>query len=95
MKIAVVLVAAALLSGCTTWDLGHRWTKPGIAPQQLTLDDVECRRVAAKAGNTPESFVGGVVDVRRVVTEETQRINAYDHCMTGRGYARVRETTQS
>ena len=51
--------------------------------------------MAAKAGNTPESFVGGVVDVGRVVTEETQRIDAYDHCMTGRGYARARETTQS
>ena len=94
MKSVVMLsVVAALLSGCTSWDLGYRWTKAGVAPQQLTLDDVQCRRVAETAGKTPDLVVGGVVvDLARVNVEQVQRVTAYDRCMTARGYARARTT---
>jgi hypothetical protein len=93
MKSVVMLsVVAALLSGCTSWDLGYRWTKAGVAPQQLTLDDVQCRRVAETAGKTPDLVVGGVVDLARVNVEQVQRVTAYDQCMTARGYARARST---
>lgn len=87
MKIALVVIAVILLSGCTTMDLRLRWTKPGVAPQQLTLDHMDCRRSSAAAGSTPESYVGGVIDAVRVEIESVQRTREYDRCMTERGYA--------
>ena len=95
MKIALGLVAAVLLAGCTTWDLGHKWTKPGVAPRQLALDDVKCRRLAAKVGSIPDLFIGGLTDVGRIAVGEVQRVQAYDSCMTKRGYARASDPSRS
>ena len=92
MKAAMmVALSAVLLSGCTSWDVGYRWTKSGSATQQATLDDVQCRRLAERAPRTPDLVVGGgVVDLPRVNVEQVQRVRAYDQCMTARGYERAR-----
>ena len=87
MKIALVIITGILLTSCTTMDLRLRWTKAGVAPQQTTLDDIDCKRLAANAGKTPESYVGGIADTIRVEVEYLQRTSAYDRCMTERGYA--------
>lgn len=89
MKMVLVVITTMLLGGCTTWDLGHKWTKTGVAAQQLTLDDIDCRRLASDAGSAPESFVGGFIDAVRAEVDYVQRVRAYDRCMTDRGYARV------
>lgn len=88
MRSALTLVFVALLAGCTTvYDLsGSEWTKPGALIQQTTQDEIECVRAAREAGWTPDLVVGGVVDVGRVIVEESQRRGAYQACMLARGY---------
>jgi hypothetical protein len=52
----------------------------------VTLDEMECVRVAREAGSTPELWVGGVADVVRYGIEESQRGGAYRSCMQAKGY---------
>ena len=51
-----LLLAATALAGCTTkYDLsGADWKKPGTLIQTVTLDEMECVRVAREARQTPE-----------------------------------------
>ena len=83
-----LLLAATALAGCTTkYDLsGAEWKKPGTMIQTVTLDEMECVRVAREAGNTPDLVLGGLVDVGRMVVEERQRAGAYQSCMLTKGY---------
>jgi hypothetical protein len=88
MRLLVLLVALGTLAGCSVkYDLsGADWTKPGANIQTVTLDEMECVRAAREAGQTPELWVGGLVDVGRYVVEERQRAGAYRDCMQTRGY---------
>jgi hypothetical protein len=95
MRLLVAVTAVVVLSGCTTWDVDHRWTKPGVASQQLALDDIECRRQQYDSGWTPDLIVGGMVDAARAEIEALQRDHTYDNCMAKRGYARARGTKES
>lgn len=83
-----VLLAATALAGCTTkYDLsGADWSKPGTLIQTVTLDQMECVRVAREAGSTPELWVGGLADVGRQLFEEGQRGGVYQSCMLTKGY---------
>ncbi len=89
MKAAWLLVPAVLLTACTTRDLGQRWTKPAVAMQQLTLDDVECARRAYETPPLPDTIVGGLADVVRVTLEESRRERTYTRCMSSHGYTRA------
>ena len=88
MRLLLALVALGTLAGCTVkYDLsGADWTKPGQTIQNVTLDEMECVRVAREAGRTPELWVGGLADVGRQAVEESQRGGAYRSCMLARGY---------
>jgi hypothetical protein len=83
-----LLLAATALAGCTTkYDLsGAEWKKPGTLIQTVTLDEMECVRIAREGGQTPELWVGGLVDVGRLLVEERQRAGAYQGCMLTKGY---------
>jgi hypothetical protein len=83
-----LLVAVASLAACTTkYDLsGADWQKPGAMIQTVTFDEMECVRVARDAGDTYEMWVGGLVDVGRMVVEERLRAAAFRRCMLERGY---------
>jgi hypothetical protein len=89
MKAAWLLVPAVLLAACTTGDLDHRWTKPAVAMQQLTLDDVDCARRAYDTPPLPDTVVGGLADVARVTIESSRRERTYARCMSSRGYTRA------
>jgi hypothetical protein len=88
----VLLLAAASLTGCTVkYDLsGTEWSKPGALIQTATLDEMECVRGAREAGWTPELWLGGLVDVGRMVVEERQRGGSYHRCMIQKGYQPTR-----
>jgi hypothetical protein len=91
MRLALATLAvAAVLAGCTVkYDLsGTDWSKPNAMIQTVTLDEMDCVRVAREAGYTPELWVGGLVDVGRMTVEEWQRLSAYQRCMNERGYQR-------
>ena len=83
-----LLLAVTALAGCTTkYDLsGADWKKPGTLIQTITLDEMECVRAAREGGYTPELWVGGLVDVARLLIEERQRGGAYQSCMLAKGY---------
>ncbi|HXH84015.1 MAG TPA: hypothetical protein VNN07_13970 [Candidatus Tectomicrobia bacterium] len=83
-----LLVLAISMAGCgVRHDLaGDAWAKPDATIQQVTLDEIECARLARDAGQTPELIVGGLADVGRYVVEERQRGAAYSGCMTAKGY---------
>jgi hypothetical protein len=51
---------------------------------------MECVRVAREAGSTPELWLGGLVDVGRMVVEDRQRGDAYRSCMLAKGYQPTR-----
>lgn len=89
MRLALaLLVAAGSLAGCTTkYDLsGADWQRPGAMIQVVTLDQMDCVRIAREAGDTPEMWLGGLVDVGRQVVEERRRADAFQGCMRERGY---------
>jgi hypothetical protein len=65
---------------------GREWTRPGTSVSQETFDETECVREAEDAGQTPESFVGGVADAVRNAVRERGRQTAYEGCMRARGY---------
>jgi hypothetical protein len=88
---ALVLLAALALSGCASQlDIaGLEWGKSGVGTDQVTLDELECAREANEAGRPPDLFVGGLVDVARVIAEESIRTNAFNGCMKGKGYSKI------
>jgi hypothetical protein len=92
VRLATLAAVACVLAGCAPqFDIGGGvWAKPGTAIQQITLDEMECARTASRAYGTPESFVGGLVDVVRVKIEDTQMTNAFSRCMESKGYQPAR-----
>jgi hypothetical protein len=91
MRLALVLTAAAMLTGCAVHpDLGGtQWSRPGAMLQDVTLDEVDCARRAHDAADTPDLILGGVLDVVRLSIEDGQRRTAFDRCMVDRGYRRA------
>lgn len=81
-----------MLTACAPkFDIGGGdWTKSGAQIQQVTLDEMECARVASRAYWTPESFVGGLADVVRVKIEDGQMTSAFSQCMESKGYQPAR-----
>jgi len=92
VRALVVLVAAALLAGCTTrFDIGGReWTKPGAQLPQITLDEMDCARVAVDARPFPDTIIGGVADVVAAKMQDVKMSRDFDHCMNARGYQPTR-----
>jgi hypothetical protein len=82
---------ALVLGGCASnLDIaGLEWGKSGVATDQVTLDELECAREANEAGRPPDLFVGGLVDIARVVFEERARTGAFNGCMRGKGYSKT------
>lgn len=85
------LLAAVLLVGCSApLDVsGTGWQRVGTDIGQVTRDQMACVRGASDAGETRESYVGGVADAVRHAVRERARLRAYDRCMQERGYRRA------
>lgn len=90
MRIASALALLIVLTGCTpAFDVsGRTWTKPGVAINQVTLDETECARKAFEAGDTPDLLLGGLLDVGRLLVENSIQAGTYRGCMTNLGYER-------
>jgi len=84
--------AAALLAGCAPhFDIGGgEWAKAGTQIQQVTVDEMECARIASRSYWTPETFVGGVADAVRAKVDDAQMTSAFDQCMERKGYQPAR-----
>lgn len=85
------MVAAVLLAGCSApLDVsGTGWRRAGADIGQVARDEMECVRAVSGAGETRESYVGGVADAVRHAVRERERLRAYDRCMQERGYRRA------
>jgi hypothetical protein len=85
----IVAVAALWLAGCApAFDVaGREWAKPGTSIPQVTLDETNCARNAYAAGWTPDLVLGGVLDVGRIVVQNSAQTSTYRQCMRQRGYA--------
>jgi hypothetical protein len=86
----LVIVAVILLFGCTTANLGQRWTKAETTFTQATRDDWECARQAAETPEPPDLYIGGMADAVRVVLFQQRIDQSYAGCMSARGYQPVR-----
>ncbi|HEU5323761.1 MAG TPA: hypothetical protein VFX28_23365 [Methylomirabilota bacterium] len=91
MRSLALAAGLALSAGCTAgFDVnGTEWARPATGFAQVTWDEVLCARVAADAGRTPPSVVGGLADVPRSWLEEAQREAAFARCMADKGYRRA------
>ena len=91
---AIVVVAAAtiLVSGCTTrFDIaGSEWKKPGAQIPQITLDEMDCARVAVDARPFPDTIIGGLADIVAAKVQDIKMSHDFDRCMTDRGYQPAR-----
>lgn len=92
MSRAALVATLCVLAGCAPhFDIGGGdWARTGAGIQQTTLDEMECARAASRAYWTPESFVGGFVDVVRVKIEDGQMTGAFSRCMESKGYQPAR-----
>jgi hypothetical protein len=89
MRLAIVVVAAALLAGCALSLGGTEWKKSDAMFQQVTGDEIECARTALGIGPGLDLVLGGLFDVVRTAVLEARQAGAFSACMTTRGYARV------
>jgi hypothetical protein len=79
-----------VLTGCTpAFDVsGREWARAGVSINQVTLDETECARKAFAAGDTPDLLLGGLLDVGRLLVENSTQARTYSGCMTDLGYER-------
>ena len=91
MKVAGLVAVIVLLSGCTrVLDIaGEDWKRADMSIQQETSDEMDCARDSEPAGDLPDTFIGGLVDMIVVPLEDRRRGAAYDRCMVAKGYTRV------
>ena len=91
---AIVIVAAAIVfvSGCTTrFDIaGSEWQKAGAQIPQVTLDEMDCARMAVDARAFPDTIIGGLADIVAAKMQDIKMNQDFDRCMTGRGYQPAR-----
>jgi hypothetical protein len=94
MRLAALAAGLLLLAGCTrVLDIsGGEWRKGNASIQQVTYDEVECARDSEKAGDLPDTIVGGMADAIVRPLEDRRRGAAYDACMRSRGYDQVVQT---
>ena len=92
MRALAILAAAALLAGCTTqFDIGGRaWMKPGAQSPQISLDEMDCARVAVDARPFPDTIIGGLADIVAAKMQDVKMSRDFDHCMSARGYQPAR-----
>ena len=92
MRVVVLVAAIGALTACAPkFDIGGGdWTRAGAHIQQVSLDEMECARLASRAYSTPESFVGGLADMVRVKIEDGQMASAFSQCMESKGYQPAR-----
>ncbi len=89
MRLAIVVLAAAVLAGCALDVGGAEWKKPDMMFQQVTEVEIECARKALAIGPGPDLVLGGLVDVMRTALLETRQAGAFSDCMTAQGYSQV------
>lgn len=87
-RLVAVMAVAAIVAGCTTWDLGARWERSNTMMQQMTYDNMTCGRLDEEVKRTPETLLGGLLDLAVLTFAEASRIARYDDCMTSKGYVR-------
>ena len=97
MRRALLIVSALAAFGCA----GDRWTREGASETQLSQESAECERRAASATGTTRSGLGVTrpdlsgtasvpsgVDVTLGMRTSTARTDAFERCMTERGWRR-------
>jgi hypothetical protein len=89
MRLAIVVLAAALLAGCALGLGGTEWKKPDTMFQQVTAAEIGCARKAFEVGPGLDLVMGGLFDVVRTALLETRQAGVFSDCMTTQGYARV------
>jgi hypothetical protein len=82
----IALAAALLATGCTTFDLDTRFTKPNGTIAETSRDEWECHREVVDQPETLNVWVGGPVDAVRVFEEAEERELLMNNCMRLRGY---------
>jgi hypothetical protein len=100
MKVGIVASAIALIvTGCAN----YTWQKPGASPSQLVADKEECERQARMLADEYEFALPGPGGWRQPYDAtrnfpgerlvEEQRV--YSACMRAKGYAMVKQNTES
>jgi hypothetical protein len=90
MRLAIVVVAAALLAGCALDLGGTEWKKSGAMFHEVTAVEIQCARTAFETIVGPDLLLGGLFDVGRTAVFEARQASAFSDCMSAQGYARVR-----
>jgi len=86
--IAIVAAVVVLVTGCTTrFDIaGTEWKKPGAQIPQVTLDEMDCARLAVDARAFPDTIIGGLADIVAAKMQDSKMSHDFGRCMTERGY---------
>ena len=90
MRLAIVVVTAALLAGCALDLGGTQWKKSGAMFHEVTAVEIQCARTAFETVVGPDLVLGGLFDVGRAASLEATQADVFSECMTAQGYARVR-----
>lgn len=89
MKTLLALCVAVLVAGCALDLEATKWKKPQTMAQQVTADEYVCAHAAFAIGPGLDLVLGGLLDVLRLALQETRQSDAFDNCMTSKGYAKV------
>lgn len=89
MRLAVLVLTAALVAGCALDLGGTKWTKSGAMFHEVTAVEIQCARTAFETIVGPDLVLGGLFDVARTASLETTQADVFSDCMTAQGYARA------
>ena len=87
----IAAACALAVTGCTTSTIvPQAWTKPGASVQQVTYDDIQCRRAGDDTINEGSgTIVGGFADAILVTMQHVRREQTFARCMEANGYTPV------
>ena len=89
MRLAILVLTAALLAGCALDLGGTEWKKSGAMFHEVTAVEIQCARTAFETIVGPDLVLGGLFDVARAASLEATQAGAFSDCMTAQGYSRV------
>lgn len=89
MRLAILVLTAALLAGCALDLGGTEWKKSGAMFHEVTAVEIQCARTAFETIVGPDLVLGGLFDVARAASLEATQADVFSDCMTAQGYARA------